>query len=336
MHLDEFRLSIPAVSLKNWHDAVQAASGLMKDVLSVQTHGLELLRRVKESQASTERIGWLNMWSKVFAALQAVMAAINYQSKLVLLMAQRNTFELMLQAHTIVDPVRKLNDGSTKSSRPRDAQEYAFRSSIDRLRAYTAWCLWHDKAYFKEVLNPKSMRDIWDIEPGTLAGDAGKASFFTAQFLEKIGAPLDEKVLRTGSRNVRKYYTERIRQIDEWMADPKLAKWAAAVNQASRNNIVGVPFFILFDRADVSIPKRLLREGIRFTYSNYIMSSMASHGSSMEEYLKIQNNTITPFLSGDKEQIDILAPEVIVRCQHMFTILDILDNEMRNKPQIRS
>ena len=143
-------------------------------------------------------------------------------------------------------------------------------------------------------------------------------------------------MLREGSRNVRKYYTERIRQIDEWIADPKLAKWAAAVNQASRNNIVGVPFFILFERADVSIPKRLLREGIRFTYSNYILSSMASHGSSMEEYVQIENNTIKPQLSGDKEQINILAPEVIVRCRHMFTILDILDSEMRKKPEIRS
>ena len=336
MYLDEYELSIPAVSLKNWHAAVEAASGLMKDVLSVQTTGLELLGRVKENKGSTERIGWLNMWAKVFAALQAVMSAINYQSKLVLLMAQRNSFELMLQAHTIIDPIRKLSDGPTKTSQPENAQEYAFRSSVDRLRAYTAWCLWHDKAYFKEVLNPKSMRDIWDIEPDALSGNAGKASFFTAQFLEKMGTPLDEKVLREGSRNVRKYYTERIRQIDEWIADPKLAKWSAAVNQASRNNIVGVPFFILFERADVSIPKRLLREGIRFTYSNYILSSMASHGSSMEEYVQIENNTIKPQLSGDKEQINILAPEVIVRCRHMFTILDILDSEMRKKPEIRS
>ena len=189
MYLDEYKLSIPAVSLKNWHAAVEAASGLMKDVLSVQTTGLELLGRVKENKGSTERIGWLNMWAKVFAALQAVMSAINYQSKLVLLMAQRNSFELMLQAHTIVDPIRKLSDGPTKTSQPEDAQEYAFRSSVDRLRAYTAWCLWHDKAYFKEVLNPKSMRDIWDIEPDALSGNAGKASFFTAQFLEKMGTP---------------------------------------------------------------------------------------------------------------------------------------------------
>jgi hypothetical protein len=63
---------------------------------------------------------------------------------------------------------------------------------------------------------------------------------------------------------------------------------------------------------------------------------MASHGSSMEEYVQIENNTIKPQLSGDKEQINILAPEVIVRCRHMFTILDILDSEMRKKPEIRS
>jgi hypothetical protein len=131
-------------------------------------------------------------------------------------------------------------------------------------------------------------------------------------------------------------YTDKIKQIDEWMADPRLRKWANAIDHASRNNIVGVPFFVLFDRSDTSIPKRLLKEGMRFCYPSYILSSIASHGSSMDEFIQIQDNTIKPLLTGDEEQINTLAPEVIFRCQHIFTILHTLNNEMVKNPQTRS
>ena len=73
----------------------------------------------------------------------------------------------MLQMHTIMDPIRKFDKKNEHDESPKvanETNEYACRSSVDRLRAYTAWCLWHDKAYFKEVLNPKSMRDIWNAK----------------------------------------------------------------------------------------------------------------------------------------------------------------------------
>jgi hypothetical protein len=216
-------------------------------------------------------------------------------------------------------------------------KEFAFRSCVDRLRAYTAWCLWHDKAYFKGVLNPKSMRDIWNSEFDHGAQDVNTSSAMMSQVLEAggIGA-LNENFLREGIRNVRKLHTDKIRQIEEWLADPLLRKWDDAIERASRKNIVGVPFFALFDRADVSIPKRLLREGIRFTYSTYIASSMASHASSMEEFIQMEDNTLKPLLSGDEEELKTLGSEVIFRCRHIYTILNILNREMVHRPHIRS
>ena len=234
-----------------------------------------------------------------------------------------------------MDPIRKFDKKNEHDESPKvanETNEYACRSSVDRLRAYTAWCLWHDKAYFKEVLNPKSMRDIWNAN--TL-GKQGYSAFLADQFLKKVGRPLDEKFLREGSRNVRQYYTDKIRQIDEWMADPLLRKWHQAIEASSKKNIVGVPFFMLFDRADVSIPKRLLKEGMRHSYSSYILSSMASHGSSMEEFIDIQSPSIKPLLVGDQEQINMLAPEVIFRCRHLYTLLEIINDEMVKNPQIR-
>lgn len=332
MLLHEYKLSIPVISMKDWLQAVEMASGLMRDVLDAQTKGLKIMATIDEPMASTERIGWLNLWSKNFAVLEAVSAALSYHSRLVLLLCQRNSFELMLQMHAVMEPFQRLQKKEDDGQQRDEANEYACRSCVNRLRAYTAWCLWHDKAYFKEVLNPKSLRTIWNTD---LLEKQGQHSFLADQFLKKIGRPLDEKFLREGSRNVRQYYTEKIRQIDEWMADPLLRKWSQAIEVSSKKNIVGVPFFMLFDRADVSIPKRLLKEGLRHCYSSYILASMASHGSSMEEFIEIESPSIKPLLAGDMEQINLLAPEVIFRCRHLFTLLEIINDEMLKNPQIR-
>lgn len=336
MLINELKLKLPTFKLKDWETAVESASGQMRDILAAQTDGVRLLANIQEPMASTERVAWLNLWSKVFAALEAVAAALTHRSKLVLLLSQRNSFELMLQAHAIIDPLRKLSEGDAGPSAKGDT-EFGFRGCVDRLRAYTAWCLWHDKAYFKEILNPKSMRDIWSSESAQGAHAANGSPAMMTRALEAGGVPhLDESFLREGSRSVRKLYTDKIRQIEEWLADPCLRKWVEGIEQASRKNIVGVPFFTLFDRADTSIPKRLLREGIRFTYSSYIMSSMASHGSSMEEFIQLEEDSLKPMLSGDEEEIKNLSSEVIFRCRHMYTILNILNKEMLQRPHIRS
>lgn len=332
MLLDEYKLSIPKVSIDDWQRAIESATGLAREILTAQADGAGLLQNLKETVASTERIGWLNIWSKAFAALEAVAAAVTHNSNMVLLLTQRNTFEVMLQMHTIMDPLRMFKSKSHHSNE----QEYALRSCIDRLRAYTAWCLWHDKAYYKEVLNPKSMRDIWNFEFFNSMQKKAETAQALEQFLENVDMPLDEKTMVEGSRSMRKMYTEKIRQIEEWMADPKLKRWSDNIDRLASNNIVGIPFFILFDRADASIPKRLLKEGLRFSYASYIFSSMASHGSSMQEFVNIQNNLIKPVLTGDSQQINTLASEVIFRCQHIFTLLETINREMMKNPNLRS
>jgi hypothetical protein len=99
MLIKELKLNLPTFKLKDWDTAVESASGAMQNILTAQTEGVRLLKPIQEPMASTERIGWLNLWSKVFAALEAVTAALTQRSKLVLLLSQRTSFELMLQAH---------------------------------------------------------------------------------------------------------------------------------------------------------------------------------------------------------------------------------------------
>ena len=93
---------------------------------------------------------------------------------------------------------------------------------------------------------------------------------------------------------------------------------------------------MVFDRTDASIPKRLLKEGMRLSYFTYILSSIASHGSSMEEFIHIDNDVLKQRLTGDEEQINILPAEVIFRCRHIVTLLESIRGEMVKRPQLRS
>ena len=51
----------------------------------------------------------------------------------------------------------------------------------------------------------------------------------------------------------------------------------------------------------------------------------------MEEFIQVQGDTIKPLLTGDDEQINRQATELILRCQHIFAILEILNDGMTKK-----
>lgn len=50
----------------------------------------------------------------------------------------------------------------------------------------------------------------------------------------------------------------------------------------------------------------------------------------------MEDNTLKPLLSGDEEELKTLSSEVIIRCRHIYTILNILNKEMVHRPHIRS
>jgi hypothetical protein len=56
----------------------------------------------------------------------------------------------------------------------------------------------------------------------------------------------------------------------------------------------------------------------------------------MEEFIDIRHDSLKPLFTGDKEQIEILAPEVIFRCRHIYTLLSVINAEMLKNPHIRS
>ncbi len=62
---------------------------------------------------------------------------------------ERVAFESVIHVHTILEP-----GGSG-----------AWDEVIERMRAYTAWCLWNDKRFYAELLDPQTQQGIWDQAP---------------------------------------------------------------------------------------------------------------------------------------------------------------------------
>lgn len=336
----EYKLSIPKVWDSNWEKALTSATGIRRDLLATRKEAAALLQDIDEIHATPERLGWLNLWSKVFMALDAVLSAIESGSNLILQLIYKNTFELMLQVHSVLDPVFNLHKmpqmDFTKADVNNNDAEYAYRSTIERLRVYVAYCLWHDKAYYEELINPRSFKEVWEFTPNSWFVDDGNIGQRYSYFLDKWRTLLKQLSDKDLKYQTRKTLLQKIKRIDEWLLDPSLRRWAAAMNTARSRLKGGVPFFSIFDQSDRSIPQRLIKEGLRFGYSSYVMSSMMSHASSMDGFIRIDGGTAFLISDGENSEIEGIAGELLLRCRHLFVLLTIIHCRILSRPELRS
>jgi hypothetical protein len=337
--LNDYKLSIPKVWEDDWDKALSSATGIYRELIATRKEGAGLLRDIDETHVTTERLGWLNLWSKTFAALQAVTSALDSHSNLILQLVYKNTFELMLQVHTVLDPVSDWQKSQAAGARGAEAkygEEFAFRSTIERLRAYVAYCLWHDKAYYEEMINPRSFKDVWDFTPPSSVATEGIASEQYGYLLERWESVFRESDSSERKRQMRDALSQKIRRIEQWLVDPSLRRWSAEMKTARTRLKGGVPFFSMFDQSERSIPRRLIKEGLRFGYSSYVMSSMMSHASSMDGFVRINEDSAFPQVSEGVNEIERLAVDLIFRCRHLFILLGVIHHRILSRTELRS
>ena len=296
-YLSDYRLVIPSIWEQDWEEALNSSQGIEHELILAQAKGAHLLRAINESQSSSERLGWLCLWSKAFAALEVVASALSNDAKLALQLTARNVFELSLHVHVVVDPVLHLysmTQSSAKVTISRRSKEWVHRQTIDRLRAYTAWCLWHDRAYYQEMLDPRTLTGIWNAEPAKSIKSDKKALEQYEHLFGKLAAEVDEKKLRAQRAAMQEMLAFKVKRIEEWLEDPQLRPWKSKLEEAAKETRGSIPFFYLFDKADKSVPSRLRKIGLRFGYYSHMLSSNVSHGSSMEYFVHIGDDTVIP------------------------------------------
>jgi hypothetical protein len=108
--LSDYDLILPEVpSKEEWQHEIAGLEGLLKEAAVLRAKGCNLLREINEKKATAERVGWLNLWAKTFAALDSAVAAFEYQSGFVLQMISRSTFEWLHHVGVIFDPISVLS-----------------------------------------------------------------------------------------------------------------------------------------------------------------------------------------------------------------------------------
>jgi len=340
MHtLSDYDLILPQIpSEEEWHRAIahtiESLEGLSKDAATVRIRGLSLLREVNEAKATPERVGWLNLWAKAFAALESANHAFEYQSELVLQMISRCTFEWFLHVQCLFDPTINLYSIGKLSDKvvtlERSLQHELRETVVDRLRAYTAWCLWSDKVYYKEIIHPKTLEGAWDPGPAReILADENRLEMHE-RFLGPLNIETDEMKLNESKKEMETIYDKKIKLIDKLLSDQYLKNWKDKIEKVSeqyKKEKRGNPsFFSLFSSKDISIPKRLQKYGLRFGYSTYLSGSMTLHGATMEQFMMIGTSAIGPKVKTNESDIERYFANIVSECNHIFVLLSAINH----------
>jgi hypothetical protein len=148
-------------------------------------------------------------------------------------------------------------------------------------------------------------------------------------------AETNEAKLLQDKKNMEHFYTDKKVRVVRLLKDPQLKVWTDRLQNLQRRNKGSVSFFNLFD-SEASVPKTLKKHGLRFAYMNYLKSSMALHGSTMEQFILFGDSSVSPRLGAIKQSDETLFKSIVADCNQIFVLLGAIDHFYLKKPELRS
>lgn len=337
--LNDLEIRLPQLpSEEEWMNAISELEGHEREAVIIRAKGYSLLNDFNEPKASYERLGWLNLWSKNMTALESAIKAYQNNSDWLLQTISRSTFEWWLHIITIIEPIHdliKFEESNLKVAIMDSYRENTYKKTLDRLRAYAVWCLWNDRKYFQERVHPKTLTAAWDPDPAKeiLSDEARLASY--EQLYGKLESEIDENILKQGKEDQKRLLNEKISRIDQWLDDPQIEKWHKIILEIPRTNRGTVTFFDLFDPIDTVI-KRLYKFGIRFTYTEYMASSMGLHGSTMKQFININDSGISLRLQMNNKADETLFRGIVSKCNQNIVLLGVVNHFILKNEKLRN
>ncbi len=330
--VNDFDLILPPIpSEAQWVAIINELHGCQKDAAILRAKGYNLLKEFEEPKATFERLGWLTLWSKTITALESAISAFQFGSDWILQTISRSTFEWVLHSLVILEPSADLisfeESSNFKVSVSKERQDDSNRETVNRLRAYAAWCLWADRDYYDECIHPKTLADGWSGNPAKdiLADKESLQQYVNLFGTQVFEAETSEAKLLQGKRNMEKFYADKKERVARLLKDPQLKVWTDRLQDLQRRNKGSVSFFNLFD-SEASVPKTLKKHGLRFAYMNYLKSSMALHGSTMEQFILFGDSSVSPRLEAIKQSDETLFKSIVADCNQIFVLLGAIDH----------
>lgn len=278
------RLRFPDFS-GDWNAMVAETEGVEKELLTTLARGANLLKPINDFAANFERVAWLSLWTKCFSNVQGALSALRGRSEYFLEVLSRTSFEVLLHVLTITEA-----------------------SPTERLRGYSAWCLWNDRSFQIEFVDPRTLDGIWDPKPAARILDDPSTRHAYEQLFGPIEVETDRRALAKG--RLRQQHEERLRlhRLEAWLEHPDLCEWYAKLLAATKGRKnKQVIFFALFNTSDRSVAQRLESLQMRFLYISYVKGSLHVHGSTLEHSLDLHEGALTPRVSGHDESLAALA-----------------------------
>ena len=315
--LSDYDLILPQVpSKEEWQQEIAGLGGILKEAAVVRARACNLLREINEKKATAERVGWLNLWAKTFAALDSAVAAYEYRSGLVLQMISRGTFEWLHHVRVIYDPIDEIYELEKSNKKVAVHKRFIQKTVVDRLRAYTTWCLWSDKVFYEDLLDPENLAGVWDSAPARELIADEKRLEMHEQLFGPIEIETDEKKLKESRHKYEKVYKNKVDCIDHWLSDPQLKLWIDKIRIKKKKQ---VGFLDIFDIS--SIRKYLENHNIKFGYAKYKIGSMILHGSSMKEFMIIGISSLTPKIVTDQTDLGDYLRDILFECNYIYFYL---------------
>lgn len=341
LELTDYKLKLPKLpSEQEWLDTVKGMDeGYMKEAIIISARGHCLLSDITEEKATPERLGWLSLWTKTITALSSATSAVESGSDWLLQVILRSTQEWLLHAKVLTDPIHDLNSKhdalralSDKVIIHSASIEQSHRDTVDRLRAYAAWCLWSDLKYFEGLIGSRNMNKIW--EPSTIGKEERDLQiklFGRAEFESES----DERELSEGRRRMQAILEEKVSRIRKWLSDPHVRPWCEKIEELCKQKNIPCPSFFALFGDEGTVSSQLKKWGLAHTYAIYSGGSMAIHGGTLEQFLFVDESAISPKPPGDKQEAESCFEVVLGHCNLIFLKLASIDQHILKKPELR-
>ncbi len=317
----------------------QMDDGVLKKAKSVGIRGYRLLSKVAETKATPERLAWLNLMTQSVTAVNAGISAFESCSNWTLKVVQRAVFEWELITIAISGNFELLDNTRPSQGNPIIfPQEFRERQSriscVDRLRAYTAFCLWSDRDYYRKRISGRNMQRAFTEERSPTLGpelEAKEVGLFFGSSSETDQEDLDRRrvIEQDAIQN-------EIARIDQWLVDPTLQPWTEKLSRLAEQQKGPMSYWQLID-VGRSVSEELQNLDLHYAYSIYMKGSMALHGSTFEQFLDIstENTFVFPKIMIDEEQHDTELDFIASSCNVMMVLLASMDQKILNKSELR-
>lgn len=330
---EDFSFIINPLWEKEWSEAFAEAQGADKQLIALQGSLANMLKRINNVAVNAERLAWFGLWTKTFAVLDGARAALARNSQYVLQMLSRLTFESVLHIRTICEPVSKLcelKSTAFKTKISEQALQRGWNDAIERMRAYTAWCLWNDRQFYQELIDERTLNEVWNPNPARdIANDPEKLAIHETLF-GPLGVEINTDELKKGRSKQKRQLRLNLDRVEAWLNHSDIQPWFTKLNELKERPPHKTSFFALVNETEESISKRLQSVKLRFAYASYMQGSMIIHGSTLDKLFHIADDKLVPLFFGIDDQAEALAIDVGKDCKQIMIILILLQEHLWN------